>query len=35
MTRKSIEAASKILIWLLFAAFIFVAAKVLGMMGIL
>ena len=34
MTRKSIESASKIFIWLLFAAFVFVVVKVLGMMGI-
>ncbi|NNC88548.1 MAG: hypothetical protein HKN82_08845 [Akkermansiaceae bacterium] len=34
MTRKSIETASKLFIWLIFAAFLFVAVKVLGMMGI-
>lgn len=35
MTRKSIETASKLFIWLLFVAFLFVVVKALGMMGVL
>ena len=34
MTRKSIEAACKYFVWAMFAFFIFVVIKVLGMMGV-